>query len=97
MNTPTKCSCLNKAKKAYPVESVNSSSIKGILEIPGIRTSVTTSAFDSPSKNEKNIEFLKIKMKYFTTYIFRYFDILVQIQQSQRLLHSVATDRVMHC
>ena len=62
MNTPTKCSCLNKAEKAYPVESVNSSSIKGILEIPGIRTSVTTSAFDSASKNEKKIEFLKMKM-----------------------------------
>ena len=41
-------------KKSYPSESVNSSSIKGISEIPGIKTSVTTSVFDCSTGIESN-------------------------------------------
>ena len=43
-----------KFKKSYPSESVNSSSIKGISEIPGIKTSVTTSVFDCSTGIESN-------------------------------------------
>lgn len=41
-------------KKSYQSESVNSSSIKGISEIPGIKTSVTTSVFDCSTGIESN-------------------------------------------